>query len=526
MLEKSVCESPATPEIDETTALEEKKIKKVKPNFIDMTKFRSKYVVDGEASIFEHSGVSIGYESNLPTCSPDVVVGEKIDEKSSPFGGMQYKILNLFKSLSKQSPNKHSPVKLPTPSFDSKKNSPSHSLLYDSKNTSPSPSKMSLSATLVNQQKSVPSSPSHSNIYKIHQSNKSRHLPSPIKTAKYQQVTSRMSPDLFNLSHSQYVTRKLSENFNDILTVRSSDETPEITLTSMTESMSSNCTSIYSNSILNSASERKRPYVKPGTPKKSFADQLYIPTQSKDPDLIKNLNEEIAMEIQTASPRKVMNRDGDNGLNCNLGIGELETELFRNSSIKQNIFNSQTEYLCKVFKLYTAYSKDGQMTPVLVFLSSKAMYITEMANNKLSKRYVLPYAELDVILLGPSGSIIILTNSDRKKQQVLLSGGTYPAYELVSHLELCVRKQGLTLPAVGQLTLNHLSWLQTYIQTNVDESKSSKMIYYSVVCIPTMLTSQLDTVIDISINGFLMFRRLRNSSDRDKYWNPGYFTLK
>lgn len=491
-----------------------------------MTKLRNKYVVDGEASIFEHSGVSIGYESNLPTCSPDVVVGEKMepDEKSSPFGGMQYKILNLFKSLSKQSPNKQSPVNAPTP--DSRKNSPSHSLLYDSKNTSPSPSRMSLSATLVNQHRSVPSSPSHSNIYKVHQSNKSRHLPSPIKTAKYQ-ATNRMSPDLFNLSHSQYVSRKLSENFNDILTVRSSDDTPEITLTSMTESMSSNCTSTYSNSIQNSTSDRKRPSVKSSTPrKKSFTDQLYISVKSKDPDLIKNLNEEIAMEIQTASPRKIMNKDGDNGLNCNLGIGELEAELFRNSSIKQNIFNSQTEYLCKVFKLYTAYSKDGQMTPVLVFLSNKAMYITDMANNKLSKRYVLPYAELDVILLGPSGSIIILTNSDRKKQQVLLSGGTYPAYELVSHLELCVRKQGLSLPAVGQLTLNHLSWLQSYIQMNVDESKNSKIIYYSVVCIPTMLTSQLDTVIDISINGFLMFRRVKNISDRDTYWNPGYFTLK
>lgn len=495
-----------------------------------MTKLRNKYVVDGEGSIFEHSGVSIGYESNLPTCSPDVVVGEKIDpdEKSSPFGGMQFKIFNLFKSLSKQSPNKQSPIKAPTPSTDSRRNSPSHSLLYDSKNTSPSPSKMSLSATLVSQHRSVPSSPSHTNIYKVQQSNKTRHLPSPIKSSKYQQATNRMSPDLFNLAHSQYITKKLNENFNDILTVKASDDTPEITVTSMTESMSSNCTSTYSNSIRHSNSERKRFQAKPSTitDKKSFADPLYTPTKTVDPDIIKNLNEEIAMEIRTASPRKVLTTDGDNGLNCNLGIGELEAGLFRNSSIKQNIFISQTEYLCKAFKLYMAYSKDGQMTPVLVFLSSKAMYITEMVENKLSKRYVLPYAELDVILLGPSGSIIILSNNDRKNQQVLLSGGTYPAYELVSHLELCVRKQGLTLPAVGQLTLNHLSWLQSYIQSNVDESKDSEILYYSVVCIPTMLTSQLDTVIDISINGFLMFRRVRNTSENDKHWNPGYFTLK
>lgn len=491
-----------------------------------MTKLRNKYVVDGETTIFEHSGVSIGYESNLPTCSPDVDVGEKMDpDEKSPFGGMQFKIMNIFKSFSKQSP---SPVKISTPLCEIK-HSPSRSTVINNemKTSTPSPSKMTQSAAIVNQHKSVPSSPSHTNVSKLHQSSKSRHLPSPIKAAKYQQANNRMSPDLFNLNHYQYVQRKLSENFNDILTIKSSDETPEITITSiMTDSMSSACTSTMSSFANNSSSGRTRKSCLKTVPvkPKALVDQLYIPGKTTNPDLIKNLNEEIALEIQTASPRKTKL---ENELKYNLGIGEIEIDLFKNSSIKQNIFNSQTEYLCKVFKMYMAYSKDGEMTPVLVFLSSKALYITELTKNKLSKRYVLPYAELDVILLGPSGSIIILTNSDRKKQQVLLSGGTYPAYELVSHLELCVRKQGLTLPAVGQLTLNHLSWLQSYIRTNVEEeSKSSKILYYSVVCIPTMLTSQLDNVIDISLNGFLMFRRLQNGSNRDKYWNPGYFLLK
>lgn len=56
-------------------------------------------------------------------------------------------------------------------------------------------------------------------------------------------------------------------------------------------------------------------------------------------------------------------------------------------------------------------------------------------------------------------------------QQVLLAGGPYPADGLVSSLEMCARRGGSTLPAVGQLTLDHLAPLQTFVRENSSVSK-------------------------------------------------------
>lgn len=66
-------------------------------------------------------------------------------------------------------------------------------------------------------------------------------------------------------------------------------------------------------------------------------------------------------------------------------------------------------------------------------------------------------------------------------QQVLLAGGPYPADGLVSSLEMCARRAGATLPAIGQLTLDHLAPLQKFVQENSSVSKVRRMcILYSI----------------------------------------------
>lgn len=108
------------------------------------------------------------------------------------------------------------------------------------------------------------------------------------------------------------------------------------------------------------------------------------------------------------------------------------------------------------------------MTPVLVFLTNKTLYVTDLVRNRLCNKFVLPYSELDVILvghafdgikgiesnvdyyfhrqIGPHGNTVLLSNSARDMQQVLLAGGPYPADGLVSSLEMCARRAGATLP--------------------------------------------------------------------------------
>jgi len=53
----------------------------------------------------------------------------------------------------------------------------------------------------------------------------------------------------------------------------------------------------------------------------------------------------------------------------------------------------------QVFKLYTGYSVDGIMTPVLVLLTDKTLYVANMDRNNLCVKFVLAYKDLDVILV-------------------------------------------------------------------------------------------------------------------------------
>lgn len=39
------------------------------------------------------------------------------------------------------------------------------------------------------------------------------------------------------------------------------------------------------------------------------------------------------------------------------------------------------------------------MTPVLVFLTDKTLYVTDFVRNRLCNKFVLPYIDLDVILV-------------------------------------------------------------------------------------------------------------------------------
>lgn len=40
------------------------------------------------------------------------------------------------------------------------------------------------------------------------------------------------------------------------------------------------------------------------------------------------------------------------------------------------------------------------MTPVLVFLTDKTLYVTDLIRSRLFNKFVLPYTELDVILVS------------------------------------------------------------------------------------------------------------------------------
>jgi hypothetical protein len=199
---------------------------------------------------------------------------------------------------------------------------------------------------------------------------------------------------------------------------------------------------------------------------KLFSGDLYVKgVKPQNEEFVRNLNDEIDMEVEMGcnslefeeqevggmkSNRSSMYSEAsDDDLNYEPGIGEMRIDLFKRRNLK--LFRDENELMMKAFKLYTGYSTDGLMCAVLVFLTDKTIYVAELARNELSNKFVLPYAELDVILMGPMGNTVLLSNTARDMQNVLLTCGSYPAEKLISSLEMCARRGGFCLPAVGQL---------------------------------------------------------------------------
>uniref|UniRef100_W4VRD0 Putative dual specificity protein kinase splb n=1 Tax=Corethrella appendiculata TaxID=1370023 RepID=W4VRD0_9DIPT len=271
--------------------------------------------------------------------------------------------------------------------------------------------------------------------------------------------------------------------------------------------------------------------------KKSLVSDLYVKgVKPRNRDLIEDLNAEIAMEIELSSSAisldkfQLCEHPQPNQINIDIkfngygiGVGELSIDLF--SRINLNIFRNENEMLMKVFKLYNGYTREGYMTPVLVFLTDKTLYVTDNIRNRLCNKFVLPYSELDVILIGPYGNTVLTSNSARDMQQVLLAGGQYPADGLVSSLELCARRGGSILPAVGQLTLDHLAPLQAFVQDNSNVSLDDKWKYYAVVNVPATSLGSEQEPLGPNLKGPLMHRRVSHGGIKNN-WAAGYFLLK
>lgn len=67
------------------------------------------------------------------------------------------------------------------------------------------------------------------------------------------------------------------------------------------------------------------------------------------------------------------------------------------------------------------------MTPVLVILTDKTLYVTDLVRNRLCNKFVLPYTELDVILVSVSTFY---------KNQTKFVISKVNIYSMISHIRL------------------------------------------------------------------------------------------
>uniref|UniRef100_A0A1B0GIF4 PH domain-containing protein n=2 Tax=Lutzomyia longipalpis TaxID=7200 RepID=A0A1B0GIF4_LUTLO len=379
----------------------------------------------------------------------------------------------------------------------------------------------------------------------------SRHLASPVRKKSLTTrppERARMSPDLFNSGRESKNTI-LSDEFDDILTITTdaSDRNdsdmvivdyPDVTIpdrpelsdffkpaTSKTSLINRFLRHVTQKKILDATIKRNQFFLSKMSAEKKVCKNLYVKgVKPRNQELIADLNAEIALEIEMSGYRQGRRERCElSRLHMDVGVGEISVEIFNGNCL--HILRHESEILMKVFKLYTGYNRDGHMTPVLVFLTDKTLYVTDLVRNRLCNKFVLPYSELDVILMGPYGNTVLLCNGARDMQQVLLAGGPYPADGLVSSLEICARRGGSILPAVGQLTLDHLAPLQAFVRDNSSIPKGDAWEYYGVVNIPAMGLSVEKEPLGPYVKGPLMHRNLASNGTAQP-WYASYFLLK
>ncbi|XP_001359671.4 uncharacterized protein prd1 [Drosophila pseudoobscura] len=577
--------------------------------------FRSKFIINCESTVFEHTGVS--YETGAGQPQPDFsntaprhssVAG--LLEQNTPIAepaANQIKksfmdapiaktFSNFFRSLKESTSAVGTPVERPEekaapgpapgPALAPTPDDCTTLKMSKPQQQAPSSCKMyrnHSSSTISEPTSSTNNSSSHHQISNQQPNNTdrhSRHLASPLKkhgqpmlpTRYYdqQQLHSRSlhSPNSYLAARGgpggsgrDSKSTILSEEYDDILTITTTDTTND------KRSMDSDLVIVdytdvdYAHLLKPPAPAAKTSlinrFLRNVTQKKIletsirknnfFADKLrseqrlYVKgARPKNYELIDDLNAEIAMEIEmcgTNSPRRelAVSLDTDTPESVSsfeLGIGEISIDLFHGRSLLN--LKDSNEQLLKVFKLYTGYSSEGVMTPVLVLLTDRTLYVADLADQvRLCAKFVLAYKELDVILMGPFGNTVLLSNSMRDMQQVLLAGGPYPAGSLVANLELCARRSGATLPAVGQLTLEHLAPLQAFVRANSCVGNDEHWLFYAVVNVPAGDALRADSPgepLGPSIKGFLMHRRFKETATTTAasrvYWQAGYFSLK
>lgn len=241
---------------------------------------------------------------------------------------------------------------------------------------------------------------------------------------------------------------------------------------------------------------------------------LYIKHFKKN--LYKNDELDRKLELDILSALKIKKEESEK-----TKLDPKLVSLFRNQ-----LFRDGAEIFIRMFRVRNAYTIKGESQPLLAILTDLTLYISSSStSNTFTNLFVLPYTELDTILLGPNLQTILFSNRDRDMQCIISTGCRNVANDFMTTLEIAMRqcKYKPRLAAVRYLDLYDLCSLRKAIccQTAVD--KDEEYLYYSIVDIrdnnPDFMAE--NSLINPQKEGPLMFK-IQTSSR----WETGYFILK
>lgn len=120
----------------------------------------------------------------------------------------------------------------------------------------------------------------------------------------------------------------------------------------------------------------------------------------------------------------------------------------------------------------------------MVLLSNSTLYITGFKQNNMYCNYfVLPYTELNTIIIGPNSQTIHFSNCDKDMQCIVTTGSENLTNELIGQLEMAMRNDinKPKLAAVKQLTMHDMVNLRKAIckQTSISQVRNSLINLYN-----------------------------------------------
>ncbi|ENN77317.1 hypothetical protein YQE_06143, partial [Dendroctonus ponderosae] len=180
----------------------------------------------------------------------------------------------------------------------------------------------------------------------------------------------------------------------------------------------------------------------------------------------------------------------------------------------------------KIFPIRSAYTTNGDSKPLLLVLTNRAIYVvSSKQSTEFSTHFVLPYTDLNAILIGPNSQTVHFSNNDTDMQCILTTGCSKITNDLIGQIEIAMRRDANkpALPAVKHLSMRDMTNLRRAICKQTTVNKDEQYYYYSIVHIQDFVCEESPTPLGPSKEGPLMFK----STDRDSNrWETAYFILK
>ncbi|XP_034945918.1 uncharacterized protein prd1 isoform X1 [Chelonus insularis] len=346
-------------------------------------------------------------------------------------------------------------------------------------------------------------------------------MPRPVNTKKYNNSSDWSDVDSMTTS-ADFDDRKNSRHLaspvkkRNITSILPCDSGKFLTSSSLRQAPSS--TSLLSR-FLKSITERKFDVKK--NKKFSKPNSLYIKGVKVDGNSFKDFNENLEKEIQE---NIVAEKREFSGEKISLKLREI---------FKRHIYRDKSEELYKVYKVRSSYMNNGESRPMLALLTDKTLYLTgTKSDHTYSNQFVIPYNELDVIMIGPNAQTILISNADYEMQYLFSTGSSQTTSELITHLEMAMRRSPSKpkLPAVKELKYEDMYNLKSLIMAETAVNVEENIEHYSLIYMEDDHITPPGTPCGPTKEGDLMFRphsyQSLHPNAPTNAWEAGYFVLK